>query len=589
MTQSPFVLIDDNLQGRSLLFEAPREVVVCGEPADWATAVGRIERGLSRGLHAAGFLSYELGYALEPVLAPLMPQERQAPLLWFGLFEAPRLLGPQEVKDLLGAGAYSLTKLRTSIDEERYGQDFRRVLSYIAAGDIYQANYTLRYHFDFEGDPLALHAELRRRQRVAHGALIRTGELDILSLSPELFFRREGRHIVGKPMKGTAPRAPTLTLDREVAAELALDEKSRAENLMIVDLIRNDFARLAKTGSVKVPELFSVETYRTLHQMTSTVEAELKPGTSLKDLLGALFPCGSITGTPKIRSMQIIRELETGARDVYTGSIGHIRPDGSASFNVAIRTITLRDGAGVMGIGSGLVADSDLQSEWRECLLKGDFLTRRQEPFLLFETMRWEPGKGIVLLPEHLDRLRQSAEYFLYPYPASEIEAALAALEAGFGPGPQRVRLTLSEHGEVATTHAALPTAGNAAPWRFVLSGHRTAPGDPYLFHKTTRRDLYDAEFARVTADSLADEVVFLNARDELTEGSRTNLFLEIGGRLLTPPLSSGLLPGTLRRSLVENGTAEEHVLRRDDLDRAERVFLGNSVRGLVEAQLQEA
>ncbi|MGE0213040.1 MAG: aminodeoxychorismate synthase component I [Parvibaculaceae bacterium] len=589
MSDTPFVLIDDHLGGRSLLFENPREIVVCGDPSAWREALGRIERGISAGLHAAGFLSYELGYALEPVLAPLMPEERQAPLLWFGLFDAPRSLQAEEMKQWLGSGAYRLDGLRTSIGEDRYAHDFRRVLAYIAAGDIYQANYTLRYTFDFEGDPLALYAELRRRQRVAHGGYIRTGTHDILSLSPELFFRKQGQRITGKPMKGTAPRAPTLGEDRGIAAELARDEKSRAENLMIVDLIRNDFARLAETGSVKVPELFAVETYRTLHQMTSTVEARLKPGTSILDLVRALFPCGSITGAPKIRAMQIIRELEAGPRDVYTGSIGYFAPDGSAHFNVAIRTITLRDGKGIMGIGSGLVADSDLQSEWRECLLKGDFLTRRQEPFLLFETMRWEPEDGYVLLGEHLDRLRQSADYFLYPYPAAEIEAVLRRAAEGFPRVPQRVRLTLSEHGEAAATHAALPTAGNAAPWRFVLSEHRTSPGDPYLFHKTTRRELYDAEFAHATGEGRADEVVFLNTRDELTEGSRTNLFLEIDGRLLTPPLSSGLLPGTLRRSLIKNGAVEERILRREDLGRAERIFLGNSVRGLVEAELQEA
>ena len=588
MTETPFVLIDDNLGDHHLLFERPKTVVTCEEPSDWAEVMERVSHGVRSGLHAAGFLSYELGYALEPVLVPLMPKNRQMPLLWFGLFEAPQRLDASELGEWLGTGSYGLTNLRTSIDEERYGHDFHRVLSYIAAGDIYQANYTLRYLFDFEGDPRALYAELRRRQRVAHGGYIRTGNLDMLSLSPELFFHKDGERIVGKPMKGTAPRAPTLAGDRMVAAELAVDEKSRAENLMIVDLIRNDFARLAETGSVKVPELFAVETYRTLHQMTSTVEARLRPGTSIIDLVQALFPCGSITGAPKIRAMEIIRELETGSRDIYTGSLAHFAPDGSAHLNVAIRTIVIRNGKGVMGIGSGLVADSDLGSEWKECLLKGDFLTRRQEPFLLFETMRWEPGEGYVLLAEHLDRLRQSAEYFLYPYPAAQIERVLAELESGFSSGPQRVRLTLSEDGEVGATHAALPAAGNAVPWRFVLSAHRTAAGDPYLFHKTTRRAFYDAEFARATANGRADEVVFLNSRDELTEGSRTNLFLEIGGRLLTPPLSSGLLPGTLRRALIEDGKAEERLLRREDIDRAERIFLGNSVRGLVEARLQE-
>lgn len=590
MSFAPFVLIDDNLSpgGQSLFFGEPRDLVVCHDPSDWGASVRRIERAVEQGLHAAGFLSYELGYAVEPRLSALMPPVRRSPLIYFGLFDAPRVLARGDVPRTLpsrGHGLPAVEALRTSIDKQRYARDFRTVMDYIAAGDVYQVNYTFRFEFDYPGDAVLLYLELRRRQRVAHGGLVQGEDFALLSLSPELFFRLEDGSITTRPMKGTAPRAPTLADDRLVVERLARDEKSRAENLMIVDLLRNDFGRVAETGSVRVPELFTVETYRTLHQMTSTVEARLKPGTGLTDLIRGVFPCGSITGAPKIRAMEIIHELEDGPRNIYTGTIGYLAPSGSARFNVAIRTIMLKNGKGEMGIGSGLVADSDLDAEWAECLLKAEFLTRPHEPFLLFETMRWERGRGYVLLDHHLERLAQSAEYFIYPHPLETMERTLADLETQFTHEAHRVRLTLSEDGSVDATHAPLDPTEPALTWRFEISEHETDPSDVFLFHKTTRRALYDGEHERAVRERACDEVVFFNSRGELTEGSRTNVFLEFGGRLYTPPVSCGLLPGTLRRELLEEGNAEERILKRQDLGSADRILLGNSVRGLIEAE----
>lgn len=588
----PFVLLDDSLSrpARAHLFEDPVEIVCCDEPADAEAALARIAAGLSAGLTAAGFFSYELGYLFEPRLAPLLPAERQHPLLWTGLFRTGHALDEAGVRAYLARHAtdgHRLSALTLSQSREAYLAAVRRVQDYIAAGDVYQINYTFKYLFALAGDPLSLYAELRRKQRVAHGAFVRTPERDILSLSPELFLEVEGRTIGAMPMKGTAARGPTVAADAAARAWLRGDEKSRAENLMIVDLLRNDLGRVAEIGSVAVPALFTVETYPTVHQMTSRVTARLRPGVGLRELLASLFPCGSITGAPKVRAMEIIRELEPAARGVYTGAIGMIAPHGDLALNVAIRTLAIdRAGRGEMGIGSGIVADSVPADEYEECLLKARFLTDPYRPFSLLETLRWAPDTGYVLLDRHLTRLAASAAYFARPCDRDAVRGALERAAADFDAIPMRVRLLLDEDGGLDIAAAALPPQPSAAPLRYRISDRRVDRGDPFFYHKTTRRDLYDSEYARHTASSQCDEVLFLNDRDELTEGSRTNLFIERGGVLLTPPVGCGLLDGTLRRDLLEDPRREvrEEVLRRADLADADTVYLGNSVRGLLPA-----
>ncbi|MGC1178839.1 MAG: aminodeoxychorismate synthase component I [Methyloceanibacter sp.] len=608
MTTTPFVLLDDSLTpsrgsshgtsalgtsllGTTLLFDAPEQIVVAHEPSEVRSGLDAIAHGLARGLHAAGFFSYELGYCLEPRLGALLPKDRRQPLFWIGLFRAPRRFNEAETRAWLDAnGALqtaTISDLHLSWTHDQYARAFTAVEDYIAAGDVYQINLTLKYRFAFSGDPVALYAALRRKQRVEYGALIGAADVHVLSLSPELFFRREGKHMASRPMKGTAPRGRTPREDARLKTWLTVDEKQRAENLMIVDLLRNDLGRIAKIGSVEVTDLFTVETYRTVHQMTSGITAELRADMGLIDMLKALFPCGSVTGAPKVRAMEIIRELEGGARGVYTGAIGHVAPNGDAQFNVAIRTIVLDAHGGEMGIGGGIVADSKLESEFEECLLKAQFLTKAEAPFELIETMRWERESGFHLLERHLLRLQSSAVYFGYPFDRQRVLAALAAEVETLDDDVYMVRLLLADDGTLtmSSTRIELPAKGTV--WKFAISDQRVDEKDPLFFHKTTRRQFYDREMERQKALTGCDEVVFLNKKGELTEGTRTSLFLEQDGRLFTPALTCGLLPGTLREELIDlpRAAASEAVLTLSDLDHADRIYLGNSVRGLIRAE----
>jgi para-aminobenzoate synthetase/4-amino-4-deoxychorismate lyase len=391
-------------------------------------------------------------------------------------------------------------------------------------------------------------------------------------------------------MKGTAPRAGTLEADALARKQLAEDVKQRAENLMIVDLMRNDIGRIAEIGSVDVTDLFTVETYKTLHQMTSGIRATLKEGVGTAELLRGIFPPGSVIGAPKIRAMELIRQLETEPRGVYCGAIGYISPECRALFNVAIRTaVIFRNADGEMGIGSGVVFDSQGPKEYAECLLKMKFLTDPVKRFELIETMLFDPqGGGYVLLDRHIDRLETSARYFAFVYDELAVRRALSEVTLDKA-ARLRVRLLLSESGEVTVTATPLPPADPNAVMRFAVSATRLDSSDLFLFHKTTRRELYDREWQEYSERLGTDEVIYLNERGELAEGSRTTIFIERDGRLLTPPLSSGLLPGTLRAELLAEGKASEAVLAPADLQSADAIFLGNSVRGLVPARLIDA
>jgi para-aminobenzoate synthetase/4-amino-4-deoxychorismate lyase len=573
----PVVLLDST-QGSVLRFGALKGIVQARHPGEVAAALRAVEDALARGFHVAGCLAYELGYALEPHLSGLQWQDRPLPLLWFGLFGAPETLARG---DLAAPGRAYAGPLRHEWDEVAYAARFARVHDYIEAGDIYQANLSFRSRFAFAGDPFALYLDLRDAARTAHGGYVDMGDLQILSLSPEQFFEisPQGR-ITARPMKGTAPRGTDELSDARAKQALATSPKDRAENLMIVDLVRNDIGRLALIGSVEVSNLFEVETYPTLHTMVSTVTAQLKPATRVGQVVHALFPCGSVTGAPKIRAMEIIRELEQSPRGVYCGAIGHFAPDGSASFNVAIRTITLRGSRGELGIGGAVVQDSSARSEYAECLLKARYFENARRPIGLIETLRHDAG--FVRLERHLDRMRSSAAALGLPFERAAAEAALATAVAD-GRGPLRVRLSLDEQGTFSC--AAAPLGSSPVRWTYGLSPHRVFSGDLLLRHKTTWREFLDAEQARLAGSCASDEALFLNERGELTEGSRTSIFVRRGGKLLTPPLSSGLLDGVLRRELVESGQCTEAVLTPDDLVTADEVLLGNSLRGLIPAQ----
>jgi para-aminobenzoate synthetase/4-amino-4-deoxychorismate lyase len=500
------------------------------------------------------------------------------PLLWFGVFDGMVTVADRVAdvlaKDLNGR-AYA-GPLHHDWNEEEYRTRFDRVHGYIADGDIYQANLSFRSRFAFAGDPLALHLKLRERSAAAYGAYIDDGERQILSLSPELFFELSADgELTARPMKGTIARGSDLQSDADAKAALAASGKDRAENLMIVDLLRNDLGRIAEIGSVQVPDLFAVETYPTLHTMVSTVTAKLRPGADVATILRAVFPCGSVTGTPKIRAMEIIRELEVSPRGIYCGAIGHFAPDGSARFNVAIRTLTIRDGAGELGIGGAVVRDSRSRSEYDECLLKARYYESARRPLELIETLRWSPLEGFVRLDAHLNRMARSARFFGIPFDRDRLVLPDDGAEA------RRVRITLNEAGAFACTTA--PFGKSPARWSYAISPKHVPSGDLLARHKTNWRELWDGEAARLARETGCDEVIFLNERGEVAEGSRSTVFVKRGSVLATPPLSAGILDGVLRREMLDAGECYEAPLTPDEL-RTGKVFFGNSLRGMIEA-----
>ena len=586
-----FVLLDNStsLDATSKLFENPAEIIRADSPEEVGPTLAALQVGVGRGLHAAGFFSYELGYLLEPKLKYLLPLQRKVPLLWFGLYALPRQLTSAEVQSWLteeAIGDPTLGELANSWDSVSYLKRFNEVQKNIRSGDIYQLNLTFKAKFNLQGSPLALYRELRLKQRVAYAGIVDTGDATILSASPELFINQHDCIIETRPMKGTASRAGTPEGEARVRSALSKDIKNRAENLMIVDLMRNDLGRIADLGSVNVTDLFTVETFKTLHQMSSGVEAHLKDGIGIVDILKAIFPPGSITGAPKIRAMELIRKLETEPRGVYCGAIGRFSPDGSAQFNVAIRTVIVdRKGAGEIGIGSGVVADSDGPMEYAECLLKMKFLTDPVQRFELIETMVYVLGEGIWLLGYHLARLAASAAYFGFAYDAVKVRDAIDAAIATAADQRLCVRLLLDEDGSVSATATSLLETPADGVMRYVVSDTHINSTDLFLYHKTTRRELYDREW-RYYHDTLgASEVIYLNENGELAEGSRTSIFIERDDCLVTPWLAAGLLPGTLRAALIDEGRVVEAQLTIKDVNTAKAVYLGNSVRGLVRAE----
>ena len=576
---SPFVLLDDAQAGGAgaRLYRAPVEVIEARAAADVRPALAALREAKARGLNAAGFIGYEAGAAIEPRFA--VTAGGPTPLMWFGLFEEYETSDAAGVAALLPdpAGAWASTP-QPAIQRSDYDERIARVLDLIAAGDIYQANLTFPAEVRIAGDPIALYARLRQQAQARYGAIVRTGTELILSLSPELFFRLDGDRLLARPMKGTARRGATPDEDRIARTVLAGDDKQRAENLMIVDLLRNDLARVARPGSVAVPAMFTIETYPTIHQMVSDVTADLAPDLDAIDAIEALFPCGSITGAPKLRASEVIAAVEQAPRGLYTGAIGRIDAGGDAAFNVAIRTLSIAADKtrATIGLGSGIVADSRADEEWAECLAKGAVVTAGQRRFDLIETMAFDPEAGIALLDRHLARMKASAALFGFPFDRhavrNELQAATFRLRA-----PRRIRLLLSECGAIAI-HVALLPAPVAAPIEVTIMPLPTAPKDFRLRHKTSDRRFYDDARRRAGTP----EVVFARADGRLTEGSFTNLFVERGGLFVTPPLDLGLLPGVLRAELIDSSRAVEGDLTAADL--ANGFLIGNALRGLMPA-----
>jgi para-aminobenzoate synthetase / 4-amino-4-deoxychorismate lyase len=569
------------------------------------------------GYFLAGWMSYELGYMMESILQDLLcrPGDKGALLADLGIFQKRYTFDHRsgetdfpKMKENNSTHSFSsVTNVTLSQNREDYLQATRRILDYISAGDTYQVNYTLKLLFQFSGSAEHLYRELRRNQSVSYGAYIRWGDERILSFSPELFFRRGHDYVDVRPMKGTMKRGKTLAEDKENCRFLADDIKNRSENVMIVDLLRNDLGRLihcTDNGDVSVRSLFDVEVYETLLQMTSTIRArtaaESLARISLSDFFRTLFPCGSVTGAPKIRTMQIINELEKDRRGVYTGAIGYMAPTGEAMFNVPIRTVVLRRDHGEMGIGSGIVHDSDPDQEWQECLLKGWFLTRPASDFQLIETFLHHPKDGYRLLEEHLQRLMASASYFLFSCDSDMIRDRLLDESRKFKGRCMRVRLTLAKDGTSVISSVPCDEPANyrlpekpslriAELPPISFSVIRTDAQSSWFYHKTTRRDLYDREFAAAREKGLFD-VCFCNTNGEVTEGCITNIISYKNGLYFTPPVPCGLLAGVMRGQLLQDRERllVERVMTIEDIRAADALFLCNSVRGVVQVRLME-
>ncbi len=593
------VLLHDAARDQWLSFSQPAQVLTAHTVAAVRPALREAEALVEvSGLYAAGFISYEAAPAFDPSFQ-VRPAEAEFPLLWLGLYAPPEVVPPP----VPPMGAQPLSgEWSPSVSRAEYAAAINCVQAHIARGDTYQVNYTFRLRRAFDGDAGALFAALAQAQQAAYAAYVDLGGYAICSASPELFFARDGRQVTAKPMKGTAPRGRWSAEDRAKAAWLRGSEKNRAENVMIVDMLRNDLGRVAEVGSVRVPRLFEVERYPTVWQMTSTVEAETDVSTM--DLLAALFPCASITGAPKTRTTQIIAELERDPRRIYTGCIGFLAPQRRAQFNVAIRTV-LVDRArrqAEYGVGGGIVWDSIAADEYDECRHKARVLSEPRPAFALFETLRWSPLGGFWLLDYHLRRLERSAEYFGFRLRPGEPRARLETVGSTLAGSAFRVRLQVEANGEISVE--AKPFDGGGARFTgepatlgmLASLGSREAPAvrlelapapvdanERWLYHKTTRRQVYEAARA---ARPGADDVLLWNEREEATETTIGNLVARVEGRWVTPPLNCGLLPGTLRAYLLDQGEIVEQVIRLDQLAGGE-LYRINALRGWERAQLQ--
>ena len=629
-TDMPFVLLDDSRSadaaGLSLLFHSPDRIICARSVGEVATALAQIDTAVASGAYVAGWMAYECGSAFEPRIHAVQSRHADEPLIWMLVTRCRELLSPSAVHNWLqkitgnskGSAQGAIKLSEPSVSITAYRRAVTKIKNLIDAGDIYQANFTFPYDCVLEGSSARAYQNLRARQPVEYSAFINTGSNTIMSFSPELFFRRTGNHIQARPMKGTSARCASAEEDMANAIALSEDEKSRAENLMIVDLIRNDLSRVALNGSVSVTDMFTVQSLPTLHQMTSGVEASVDNGLNPSELLKALFPCGSVTGAPKVRAMEIIAELETGPRGVYCGAIGHFSPasdnvPANWSLNVPIRTVVLdANGKGRLAVGSGIVADSDIDDEYAECLLKAAFAVQAdsnaeeiadeklKQSFHLIETMRLQNG-DIFLKDRHIARVMASARHFGIPVCEQDIIAALRQKinrqgdsAAGISGGSAtdklvyKIRMTVDLSGNFSIGISELERSPDK-PLMVGVAQNSVDSMDPMQQHKTSKRSLYDRAAKFAGEHGLAD-ILFLNDRGELAEGAISNIFIETADGWYTPPLRSGALPGVFRAEMLEVDSPglEEKTLFMRDLVNARALYIGNALRGLRKVQIQK-
>ncbi len=626
---SPVVFLESALPSSkerySYLFTRPVRILKTDKYSDVPGILDEIDV-LSKRYWVAGYISYEAAYGLEKALSPLSHPSRVygSNLVWLGVFERPYRYDHAhdswcpEIKhgcghpfDPLQINPSTPAKGRDPAPEATPGMDMsfnigfkeyagkiKKIKHWLSIGHTYQVNFTFNALLKSALDPFDLYSVLRRNQKTPYCAYIDTGSDCILSFSPELFFKLQGKNIVVKPMKGTAPRGRWYEEDEEIKKCLALDSKNRSENIMIVDLLRNDLGKISGFGSVRADRLFEVETHPTLHQMTSTITATLKQDVALKDIFMHIFPSGSVTGAPKIRTMELIKSLEPDRRGIYCGAIGYIAPGRQAVFSVPIRTLRRsgpkgrRDkGRWTYNVGSGIVWDSSARAEWEECMIKCRFITGMQVPdFEIFESILWQGHP--VYLQEHLERLKRSADFFGYTYRGKEMKRTIASIRTRLdGTQKYKIRIFLNDQGCIRYDYAPLDknTLKNE-PVVFMADSAMDSK-NVYLYHKTTYRPWYNTGYnntaSRIEKGKCFD-LLYSNERKEITEYSMANFFLKISGKLYTPPIHCGLLPGVLRERLIKNKLCREKVLKIGDLNRAEAVYWGNSVRGLVKVKIKD-
>ncbi len=559
-------------RNQTRIFHDPFEIVSVKRVEDVLPALDRIELAVSRGSYAAGFISYEAAPAFDAALKAHSPGS--LPLLWFGLFESMETTEnpPLPHED------FSVGRWNALVSRDDYLAAVQRIQRFIAAGDTYQVNYTFPMRSSFSGNPLNWFRQLCDSQQADHCAFVDTGRFQILSASPELFFRLDGDLLEARPMKGTRPRGRWHGEDQHIAAELAAAGKDRAENVMIVDLLRNDMGRCSETGSVEVRSLFDVERYGTVWQMTSAITSRTRA--PLRTIFEVMFPSGSVTGAPKVRAMEIIRELEPHPRGVYCGSIGWLGPDRRAEFNVAIRTVCIDSSQGVAeyNVGGGITSGSSPDDEYRECCTKASLLTHLRPEFELLETFLFD-GQ-YYLLSEHLRRLAASAGYFDFALDLHQIRLALDEKAARFHSDivdlknePQKIRLLLARDGSFRLEFEPMRELARV---KLGFARESVTSNEAFLYHKTTYRDVYQ-KAKRSRPD--CDDVLLWNERGEITETTIANIVLQINGEWLTPAVDSGLLAGTMREHLLRSGQIRESRLYKSDVARAASIRLINSVR----------
>jgi para-aminobenzoate synthetase / 4-amino-4-deoxychorismate lyase len=573
------IFLHDASTNKWLHFEHPLRIITTTKLDEVQPSLRMVENEVDQnGLHAAGFISYEASPAFDSALT--VRKSDNFPLLWFGLYGEPEKSASLPIRENIN---YQLQEWLPTISRATYNAAIGRIKDEIANGKTYQVNFTFRLSNNFSGNPWSLFVDMINAQVSGFSAFIETRDYVICSASPELFFRLDGDLITCRPMKGTVKRGRTLLEDKLQAAWLRSSIKNRAENVMIVDMVRNDLGRLAKIGSILVPELFITERYPSLWQMTSGITANTNAPFS--EIVSVLFPSASITGAPKVSTMKIIAALETTPRRVYTGSIGYLAPGRKAQFNVAIRSVLIdkESGQAEYGIGGGIVWDSTSKNEYAEAILKSRVLTQRHPTFSLLETMRWTAGEGFFLLEDHLQRLSDSAEYFGFPYDREKVVSFLKSLHPNLSGPAARLRLLLDKQGLLSQQNYTLDIEPPNLPLRVRIAHDPVNSNNIFLFHKTTNRDVY--ENARLH-QSDCDDVLLFNEHDELTETSISNLIFELNGKLVTPPTRCGLLSGTFRSHLLKQGKIRERIVKLADLPNCTQIFLINSVRGWQKAEL---